>query len=76
MRSLPCSVRNERFAVYDQRCNGFNPSSPGSNLTLLGNSFSLISLSKLRSRLIGKPPDSGSGDCRFESYLLSQGPIV
>ncbi len=26
----------------------------------------------LRSRLIGKPPDSGSGDCRFESYLLSQ----
>src|SRR3989338_3541633 len=24
------------------------------------------------SRLIGKPPDSGSGDCRFESYLLSQ----
>ena len=25
----------------------------------------------LRSRLIGKPPDSGSGDCRFESYHLS-----
>ena len=26
----------------------------------------------LRSRLIGKPPDSGSGDWRFESSLLSQ----
>jgi hypothetical protein len=26
----------------------------------------------LRSGQIGKAPDSGSGDCRFESYLLSQ----
>lgn len=25
----------------------------------------------MRGRLIGKPPDSGSGDCRFESCPLS-----
>src|SRR4249920_594333 len=77
MRSSPCSARNVRFDVYDRRYNGFNRSPHGSsNLTLLGNSFSLISPSNLRSRLIGKPPDSGSGDCRFESYLLSSSVTV
>ena len=69
--------KERTFNVCDQPYNGFKRSLPGgSNLTLLGNSSSLTSPSNLRSRLIGKPPDSGSGDCRFESYLLSQGPIV